>query len=70
VTAAHYVAGVARLALAKDGLAGRELARDGDLRDPPEIGLLERRERRYAPEQLDDVRCTCCPHEQGDTTPP
>ena len=56
VTLAHDVAGVARVALAEDHLAGLEAARHGELGDPLEVALLERREHGHAPEQLDHLR--------------
>ena len=67
MTVAHDVAGVARVALAEDGLARLEHARHRDLGDPLEVALLQSLEHGHPPEQLDDLG-RALDHRLGDTT--
>jgi len=53
---ADDVAGVAGVALAEHHLARLERAGNGEVGDPLEVLVLERREDRHAGEQLDHVR--------------
>ncbi len=52
---AHDVAGVAGVALAKDDLAGLELAGHGELGDALQVGGVQRGEHGHACEQFDDL---------------
>ncbi len=59
---AHDVARIACVALSEHDLPWLKAARHRQLRDPPKVVLLERREHRHASEQLHYLRSLCGSH--------